>query len=78
MHFWLFSDSVYDKIILLCKIGPKGISLSFKVICYLLMKVNIQEDAYMFFFGFSFLFSFSKITNYRLNALYLWLETKYE
>ena len=30
---------------------------------------NIQEDNYMIFFGFTFLFSFSRITNYRLNVL---------
>lgn len=40
MHFGLFSDSVYDKIILLCKMGPKEISLSFKVICYLILKIH--------------------------------------
>ncbi len=52
--------------------------VSFFVSFHLLMKVNIQEDDYMFFFGFAFLFSFSRITNYRLNVLYLWLETNYE
>lgn len=47
VHFGLFSDSVYDKIILLCKIGPKEISLSFKVICYLILKIhhtNVQSS----------------------------------
>lgn len=33
-------DSAYDEIILLCKIGPKGILLSFKVICYLILKIH--------------------------------------
>ena len=45
--FWVVSDSVYDKIILLCKIGPKGISLSFKVICDLILKIhhtNVQNS----------------------------------
>ena len=35
---------------------------------------NIQEVNYMIFFGFTFLFSFSRVTNYRLSVLYLWLE----
>ena len=52
--------------------APVWVSVS--VSFHHLMKVNIQEDAYMFFFGFTFLFSFSRITNYRLNVLYLWLE----
>ena len=30
---------------------------------------NIQEDNYMIFFGFTFLFNFSRITNNRLNVL---------
>ena len=30
---------------------------------------NIQEDNYMIFFRFTFLFSFSRITNYRLQDL---------
>ena len=32
---------------------------------------NIQKDNYMIFFGFTFLFSFSRIMNYRLNVLYM-------
>ena len=47
VHFGLFSDSVYEKIILLCKIGPKWILLSFEVICYLILKIhhtNVQSS----------------------------------
>ena len=39
---------------------------------------NIQEDISMIFFGFTFFFTSSTITNYRLNVLYLCLESTYE
>ena len=39
---------------------------------------NFQEDLYMFFLGFTLLFSFFRIMKYRLNVPCLWLESNYE
>ena len=49
-----------------------------KICLAILFTSNIQEDNNMIFFGFTFLFSFSGITNYRLNVLLWWLESTYE
>ena len=38
----------------------------------------INRRLVMFFFGFNFLFSFFRISNYKLTDLYLSLETNYE